>query len=330
MHTSQPNNLFRTAVGSIALAAIAFSASCKDKESDDTAGIQANVFPADENNFNYSGAMHVPVITTASGVDLNICWDQLVQDIQCHDMDPNADIDNVGLVRLPYLSQAEVSERLAGQGLQQADISGYVELNTNGETCLSLADMNFYGTMIDVPSEYNEDGGTYLMIHTTGTEPGIGARMLTFLEPKADSKVTGVDTENGCGVLDFTADMRSLTPLSMPAAGPWVVDWSGLTQDGQGIALQDGTVDGLMVAFYADLEPADLEPEFFDLELIPTSMWQLDIESGTIADLAEATNGTSNFTGIDTAAAGTWALALRCSTCQNPAPLFLTILEGTE
>ena len=79
----------------------------------------------DENNYSFVGLLEVESIPTAEAADLNICWDQIVQDIQCHDTDPVSDIDNISLIRIPYLSETEVAEGLAGQGLQQADVSGY-------------------------------------------------------------------------------------------------------------------------------------------------------------------------------------------------------------
>ena len=57
---------------------------------------------------------------------------------------------------------------------------------------------------------------------------------MTFLKPTSTSTNTQVDAPTGCGMLDFSADLASLTKLPVPAAGPWVLDWRDITRDGQG------------------------------------------------------------------------------------------------
>ncbi|MCP4810359.1 MAG: hypothetical protein GY884_33900 [Proteobacteria bacterium] len=104
--------------------------------------------------------------------------------------------------------------------------------------------------------------------------------------------------------------------------GPWELDWSALTTTGQGYDFVYSDADGLMLGFYEGLTPADLEGQFLDLELVATELWNMEIDAGTSASL----NGLEGFQGF-TRTDGTWILALRCSTCPNPAPLFLTVLE---
>jgi len=315
------------ALSGLALAAAGLLApvACKGK-SDDTAAISANVFLQDANNFSYSGDVSVPSIVTASGQDMTICWDQVSSDIQCHDIDPVLDVDNLGLARFPNKTQAEVEQGLSQNSLLQADIDGYVEWNTDhSSTCVQLADFSFFGTPINVPKEYTADGGTYMLMLTQGLEPGVGARVITFLAPSTDSDVTNVDVPDSCGLLDFTASLESLTPLDIPAAGPFVIDWSALTKDGIGADLLLPNIDRLMVAFYEGQTPVDLQSQFLDLEIIPDASYLLDLPGGTTADLAQASGDSGNFTGFS--GDGTWLLALFCSRCYNPAPVFLTVVS---
>lgn len=299
---------------------------CKDKEDDSGSTLEANIFLADTNNFTYTGDIDVGSFTTASATDIEICWDQVTEDIQCHALDPLLDIDNVGLVRFPHFTQADVEAGLSANSLQQSDISGYVERPTeNAVTCANLSEFSFFGTSIDISVEYTEKGGTYMLMLAEGLEPGVGARMLTFLAPSEDSDVTRVDLGNGCGMLDFQADLHSLTPVSTPVDGPWVVDWSGLTRDGLGAPVTLENIDGVMLAFYSGMTATDLETQFFDLELIASQLYKWDLSGGTVIDLATppTTGGTfPGFTGD-----GTWVFALTCSRCYNPAPIFITALE---
>ncbi|MEE2751455.1 MAG: hypothetical protein VX519_08485 [Myxococcota bacterium] len=279
----------------------------------------------DANNYVFSGALEVPSVTTASGVDVDVCWDGVRTDIQCRDMDPVADIDNLSLVRFPHMDQASVEAGMSDSTLQQADISGYVESRTDSETCGSLSDMSFFGTTIDVTEQYVSGAGTYLLLLTTGTEPAVGSRMLVFIDPDVDSTNTSVEVPDGCGVLDFSVDLKSLEPLLLPTEGPWVVDWSGVTVDGRGLSSDFGAVDQVTFGFYEGQTLADLESDFLNIESLATQTWSATLESGTSVDLAELSDSMGRFPGFE--GVGVWVLALRCERCFNPAPLLLTRVE---
>ncbi len=299
---------------------------CGDKDGDTGEPVVANITLTDANNFSYVGDINVESFVTASASDIEVCWDGVTEDLQCHDMDPVADIDNVGLVRFPHLSETEVETGLSNNSLQQADISGYVEWNTDHtRSCVNLSELSFFGTGIDITKEYTEDGGTYMLLLAEGLEPGVGARMLIFLDPQAGSDVTRVDVPGGCGLLDFSADIESLTKVTPPADGPWVVDWSAITSDGLGAEINLNDIDGVMLGFYQGMSAADLQAQFLDLELIATELYTIDLEGGSVADLSTATGTGGTFSGFTEG--GLWVLALTCSRCYNPAPVFLTVME---
>lgn len=280
----------------------------------------------DDHNYLFYGALEVPVAVTASATDATVCWDELVEDIQCHSLDPAEDIDVVGMVRFSSLSQEEVEAGLSNNDLQQSDMSGYVQFeNDAAGTCTTLSSMSFFGTPIDVPTEYTEDGGTYMMLLNTGKTLGVGARMLAFLQPDASSSETEVSVPTGCGVLDFTVDLASREQARVCEEGPYTVDWSAVTVDGQGNPFDAGQVDSLMLGFYEGASVEDIEADFLDIELNATQLWSMDIEEGTSADLTLASDGTSTFTGFE--GEGVWLIALRCSRCYNPAPLLVAVLE---
>ncbi len=283
----------------------------------------------DRQNFSYVGDVALPVFETASASDIQVCWDDLVQDIQCHDVDKQLDIDNVGLIRFPYLTHGEVEQGLSDNNLLQADISGYVDVQPTKETCIQLADMSFFGTPINIEEEYIAAGGTYLLNLTTGTLLGSGARMIAFLEPTESSDVTTVSLPDGCGILDFAADLGALQKVYPCTDDTMVLDWSGLTTDGLGNEYDLGLINQVMVGFYEGMTQADLEARFLDLELMATRLYRLDLDGGNTADLSLAT--TEDGTALEGfGGEGIWIAALRCTTCSNPAPLFLTILEPME
>jgi hypothetical protein len=285
----------------------------------------------DENNYTTDGSLTIPVVETAAAMDLDICWSDVASDLQCHPVSATGDLDNVALLRISHLSQEQVQIRLAAGTLSQSDVAGYLDYKTDhSTTCAKLSQLSFFGTAIDVPSQYIESTDyTYLLLFTKGTTPGLGARSMVFLKPTASSVNHTVAGGPGCGLLTFSADLSSLTKLAVPAAGPWVVDWRDITRDGQGNDVPFAKIDGVTLGFYAGMSVADLQARIFDIELDATTLWDIQLTGGKTADLATATDRASGaaFPGFDATAAGTWMLALTCSRCQNPAPVLLTILE---
>lgn len=282
----------------------------------------------DANNYTLGGSVDLPSYPTVSGANVSFDWATLVQDIQCHDVDPSVDIDNAALVRFS-LTEAEVEEGLARNSLKQSDNTGYLEVHTEGATSAELVDMTLFGTPVDITQEYAEGLGTYMLILTTGTDPGVGARTLAFLAPSASSDVTSVTLGDACGMLDLQVDFSGLTAVSVPEGEGegWEVDWSALTTDGQGNAFPATGVDRLDIGYYESLTIDDIEANFLDVEQLATKMYSLALTGGTTASLDGAKAGTEAFTGFS--GEGLWLLALRCSRCYNPAPLFFTVLDPT-
>ena len=221
----------------------------------------------DGNNYAYSGDVTIPAYVTAPATDLEICWDQVAQDIQCHDLDPTQEIDLISLIRFPHLTQEEVEYKVSNDSLQQVDQDGYVELETKGDTCTQLSSLSFFGTPIDVPNEYGTDN-TYLLTISTGTTTGLGTRVMAFLSPTEGETNTEVSLESACEVLDFQGDIESLSRVPISLDGGWVFDWSSLTTNGLGNPLNLANVDGLLLGYYEGTTIQDLQDQFLDLELI--------------------------------------------------------------
>jgi hypothetical protein len=288
----------------------------------------------DENNYTSTGSLAIPTVETAPATDLDICWTDVTDDIQCHPVAPAADLNTVSMLRILHLSEEQVENRLSSGELAQSEVDGYLEYATNTtSTCMKLSQLSFFGTVIDVQAEYIETTDqTYLLLFAHGTRPGVGARTMTFVKPTASSTNTRVDAPKGCGMLTFSADLSSLAKVAMPAEAPWVVDWRNVTRDGLGNRIVASAIDGLMLAFYEGMSVAEIQADIFDLELNATAIWEIKLTGGRTADLSTAKERGSGavFTGFSRGAAGVWMLALMCSTCQNPAPQLLTILDPAE
>jgi hypothetical protein len=192
------------------------------------------------------------------------------------------------------------------------------------------------GKEIDVEQDYVvNDDFTYVLLVTHGTVPGVGTRTMAFLRPTEDSDVTTVQVPAGCDpdapILDFSAEL-SAEAGKVPREGPWVVDWKDVTRDGQGNELAYASIDRVLVGFYEGMTVSDIEDRILDIEILPTALWEAELSGGRSADLADTKdrdNGTP-FEGFERDEEGVWLFGLTCSTCQNPAPLVLAVLEPSE
>ena len=291
-----------------------------------------DILLTDENNFSFESSLSLSSIETAAAPDIEICWENLTRDFQCHEMDPIEDVDNVSLVRIRNMTEEEIAASLSEGDLPQSYITGYLDFPADKETpCALLADFSFRGSEVDVAEEYTvSETEKYLLVLTTGTQPGVGARMMAFLTPSETSEVTRVDIEEDCDALAFDADLGSLTTVDVPKDGNAVMDWSYITRNGQSGGVSFGGIDSVLIGFYESLTPAALEDAVLDLLLIADRTYELPLEGGSFSALltdAEDAEGNA-FDGFE--GDGTWIFALMCSSCQNPAPQFLTVLTPTD
>ncbi|MBN1335391.1 MAG: hypothetical protein JXB39_05475 [Deltaproteobacteria bacterium] len=308
---------------------LALSSACDDAGDGPCATDTITLVDAD--NFSFTGLLDVPPYPTVDGADVEIFWDGVTDDIRCHEVDPTADVANVGIVRFPHLTEEDIEAGLATNHLLMSDQDGYVEFRPqDGGTSALLSEFSFFGTAFDLAEDYLSTRGSYLLLVSSTTTPGVGALVLAFLAPTVGETQDEVHLDPGCGVLDLEVDLASIEPVPVCRTGPWTADWSALTLDGQGNEIALDGVDSLMLGLYEDATVADLEEGFLDLETNATHLWTAPVGSSqTSLHLADTTDLEGQaFEGFE--GQGLWLLALRCSRCYNPAPLFLTFLEPVE
>jgi hypothetical protein len=305
---------------------------CSDSGSEKPSEVaESAIALTDANNFESESALDVPSLEVAADADLDICWDAVNQDIQCHDVVPAENLNNVTLLRFLNLSEEQVEERLTSGQLSQSEVDGFLEYNTTPDSsCTTLSEFSFFGTPVEIEEEFTEsDEHIYMLLVTEGTTPGVGARTMMFLRPTANSSTTEVQVETGCGMLSFEATLSSLEKVSMPAAGPWNIDWRQITRDGGGAEVPFQSIDRVLIGFYEGMGITDLEEDILDIELIAANLWEVELDGGKTADLSDAKERDTgeSFEGFEKDVEGTWLLGLMCSTCQNPAPILLTVID---
>lgn len=275
------------------------------------------------NNFAYTTDLHIGSSPLRAQTDATIRWDTLTKEVRGGDLDPLRDIEEARLIAFRDLDRAAVSEALAHDELAQSDVIVFVTCQPTDASC-ALSDFGMFGNRVDIQQYFQEGYGTWLLALGKKGEPGADALM--FLEAVAATDVTEARLTDSTSTLSVDVDLDSLRPLVVPVATPAIrIDWSGLTRDGLGDTLDHDTLDQLWVARFAEA-PEALAQDVFSLDERAQVSWNLDVsglDSATLTDL----DGAGAFGGIDEG--GTWLLALRCTSCTNPAPRFVTLLEGS-
>lgn len=279
----------------------------------------------DENNYSYTNTIDIQVTPAAPATDVLADWSTLDTDLQLHAVDPANDIDNVFLISFPGIPEEELEGYIAADTLTQGmtEVIATFE-NTDNRTSASLSEFLIFGTNPFDPATYFLDKtGYWLLRLTTGLN---NTRMAKFLQIE-DSGPDSVSISSTCATLDFQADIQSSVYVEARAKDLVSLDWSQVTLDGAGELFNPLTINRMILARYETATVADLEAQFFDIELIADGEWETTVSGGsTSVELANLTNVAdgSAFPGLE---AGLYLVALQNTLGTNPAPLYLAVLD---
>ncbi|MBN2196465.1 MAG: hypothetical protein JW751_26880 [Polyangiaceae bacterium] len=306
---------------------------------DTTTAVTAVLLDANNYSSTTSLAQMAAATETAPG-DIQICWTDVAQDMLCHDIaDPAAVIKTVSLLRFENQSEADLKLALAEGTIEGSDVNLIMQYFTSGSpgaTCIQASQLDVFGNPIDIAQEYAATTAanyTYLLRVADSESLGVGTRSMMFVKPTTGSAVTTVNIGSACGILDFGATLAADAPVSVPAAGPWVLGWGDLTKNGQGGDLKPSAISSVLVGQFETMSLQEIQDDIMDLELNATHLWEFDLTQdmirGRTADLALATErGTGTaFPGFG--GAGVWLVALMCASCTSPAPVVLAVLQPT-
>jgi hypothetical protein len=311
-----------------------------DDDDNDTGSANATI--KDENNYTSVTELSIDTVEVAGDDDsVQVCWDQVTSDLLCHEVDPESDLDHVSLIRFKNKTESDIEELFGSGELDtKRDIDRYVEYKITDpqKTCAKLSSMqDIAGNPISFEDVFvASDEFTYVLLVAEGDMAGVGTRSMTFVKPTSSSDTTTVEIPPGCSdagniLSKYTATLKSDNEVSIPADGPWVVDWSQVKHDGTGNEIGAGSIDSLLLGFYEGMTVDEIESQIKDLEIVATTLWEVDTK-GTSADLADARERTASgkagdrFSGF-TSTDGVWLLGLMCSGCQSPAPVVLAVLD---
>ena len=272
----------------------------------------------DTNQFSYTSTLSCTPVQAQAQADVCLDWSGLTQDIQGHAVDEG--ITQVDLVLFRDLSWTEILDGLTEDSLTQAEVGLYVECEPSGASCC-LDEFEIFGSSEAISEQFKEGSGNWLFSLTT--EGVHGSRTLACLEPMDDSETVLVEVGDDSASLELDVDLGAGQPVLVSTSPELELDWSGLSIDGLGNELTHDRIDRVELASY-ELPAQELGEQFFDLRELATGSWALDISGRTSVKLSEL-EGDSAFLGVD--ADSTWLAVLWCSSCENPVPKAVFVLE---
>jgi len=272
---------------------------------------------SDEDNASLTITLNAETAVLAQGQNCTIDWAQLSVDLLGRPIQPTQDITEARIYSFQSLDPASILAGLATETLSQADVSFIVSCTPENNRC-NLADFVTMGHWIIPSSDFVQGQGLWLL--ELKGEDADGPHGLAFLQPAPASPEQLYTITNSSSSMDAQLDLTSSGALPIPTEPDITIDWSDLLLDAQGVELDAGDVDRVVLHRF---EQADHADDMLAWSSQAAETWSLDVGS-TNATL-EALVGDSAFTGID--ADSTWLLALYCRRCDLPVPRFVTLLE---
>lgn len=283
----------------------------------------------DAQNYDFTSEITAGFDVVASGEDSVVDWSGLTEDLLGNPMDPAADCDVISIVAFEGLTQEEALQGINDDTLLQSDLSGFADYTrVADETSAKLSEFSLMGYPVDPAAQIVESESAYLVSCVTIDEAtgNQSYRMFDFFRPVIGASSAPITLTSDSAELSYTVDLEAGVPVPLLADGRVRVDWSALTTGPSGLPIDLPDIDTLMIARYD--EPIYLlEEDFLHVDSLAEQIWTADVEGwgDWYLDELEDADGEA-FPGF-TAESGTWLTALRCSTCLNPAPPFLGVVE---
>lgn len=282
----------------------------------------------DANNYRYTSALDISTQEVRLARDAAVDWSALTTDLLGHPMDAAADADLVWLLSFPHLSHEQLAEKLVEEDLDQEDVGVFATFD-NSESAVTSAYLSEFFVLNNpfLPEEYFIDPeATWLIRVTTGTFSEAENRMLQFVSPTEASDGDRIVVTDDSTALQLEVDLRSLDAFAITEQEAYSIDWSALTVHANGTTLDLDDLDELMIARYDDRALGDLEADFVNIDRTADAIYTADVfglDRTPLSAAVDASGAAFSAFGADSL----WLLALRCSSCLNPAPPFLTVVE---
>jgi hypothetical protein len=293
----------------------------------------------DRHDYSFTSSLEIETVPVRAASDLTFDWSGVTRDMLDHPFDPLASVDMIELMVWRYAADDLIRD-IGSDSLDTSNLVALGQLPTqNARDAASLLEIRSPsgGTLepevlleyVD-PNVYPPEDHTYLVMVAEGTAFGHGTKMIALFDPDPEEENTEIHLDDDSTILHYTADLTSLDRVILPAGTTDVVlDWNDdevLTTTAMGQPWFPTRITDVQIAHFQTWTPDDLQGKFLDLETVADELYTIHLSAGQSVNLSRLSDADgAPFAGID--AEGTWIAALKCGSCTNPAPLFLTILE---
>jgi hypothetical protein len=302
----------------------------------DSNGAGSSAQIRDEHNYAVTSDLTIPIEETQPGADVEVCWDEVTSDFMGHDVVPGTDtgIKGVHWGQITRLTEEQIEQQFAigtFDSTKSVKKIRTLPVTDTSTTCGKLSAFHTGESYLVPAQDYVVSVDKYMLLFAGSQVQGEKTRSALFIKPTEGSTVTKVKGRAGGPEQQFSADFNK-PKVDIPAKGPWVVDWSGLTKDCVGSDVVFQNIESLRLAFYPGYDTAKLAANALNYDRIPGATYYKAVIPGgrRSFDLAEVkTDGGETFTGF-TDTAGLWVIALECGKCYLPAPVAAAILNPTS
>jgi hypothetical protein len=301
------------------------------------------------NNFSFWSVVKLPTLTKVKPKsELTFDWSALTTDFLTKSLDPSKDVVLVTAALweiTPDQFATEINDDSLGSPAVAAFLQTEGKLTRTGlftltppagpipqEQMLSFFDIDVY------PPGKN----FYTLLVGSDLTPGAKTRMIGGFELSADSTNTEVKIDDNSTKLEYDVDFSKSQPTLIPTGkADLTMDWSGMETtstsesdpsklNAAGRPFLKRSIKQVKVARYS-LSAAELKKKesFLKIDDLADATFVGTVSSGsklTLSSLADAKGNA--FQGID--GSHTWLLALINTDSKNPAPWYLTFLEGCK
>ena len=280
----------------------------------------ATVVLQDRHNFEFSSTVLAAEHPTTAQEDATVDWSGLNVDMLGNTI--NASVEKVSVLLFPRLGTEEVLFGLSNETLRQSDLSGYVEYwPEEGESSALLTEFSMQGTYVDPQEHLLADNGSYLL--TFSSEPNTTHSMV-FFHPEIDETNSLIAINSDSASVEYEIDLVNVEEAAIPSAERWLIEWGNLTESGTDRPLNLNQLD-LIQLLGTSSSLGEVEAAFLRMETLAEQRYEANILGRQSIPLLELKDDEGvSFQEFDSSL--TWILALRCSTCVNPAPLFVGVL----
>lgn len=268
-------------------------------------------------------------VNVQSQVDSTVDWSALTTDLRGRPVDPAA-IEQVYLVEFVDFTKEELVEKIEANDLYQSDTEeAYIFDNANGVTSTPMSTFSILSDEFDPTTFVEDDSRVWLVSlinHPDGANDVLQSKFITPLDAESNTRLAFTDN---CTTLDVEVNMDDPIPPVTPEGGgnTWTLDWSAVTTDVNGRTWDALLGDKLQIGHFDAEDVSEVEAEFLRLDSEADQFYTLDVFGKTgVADLSDATDDSgAAFAGFTTD--GVWVVAIACTTCLSPAPMYLAIVD---